>query len=289
MQNFSQSILSQFQSIKSWKRGGVRAPHKPLLLLLAIGKLLNGEEDISYDSIDETMQKLLNDFGRPTGNIRPYYPFVRLASDGIWTFNKPHLIERNKDYSKSYLEDNGITAGFTSEIAEALKTDKILVREVVQHLLETNFPETYHEPILKAAGLEVYSEQKTRIRDPHFRDKVLDAYSRKCAICDYSIRVRDTLVGLQAAHIKWHQAGGPGIETNGLALCSFHHQLLDYGAFTLDENLRICISDKVNGEGVEEWLRRFEGKPILLPRRKQYYPQQYFPEWQVNEVFKQYH
>ena len=283
-----QHILQKFQSIKSWKRGGVRAPHKPLLILLAIGKLLNGEDRITYDSIEETMQNLLNDFGRPTGNIRPYYPYVRLSSDGIWTFNKPELIEHNKDYSRTYLENNGITAGFMPEIAQALKTDKNLVKNIVQHLLETNFPDTYHESILKAVGLEAYYEQKTRLRDTHFRDKVLDAYSRKCAICDYSIRMRDTLVGLEAAHIKWHQAGGPGIETNGIALCSLHHQLLDYGALTLDANLRIRVSDKANGNGVEEWLLRFEGKPILLPRRRQHYPEHDFLAWHASEVFKTY-
>jgi putative restriction endonuclease len=52
--------------------------------------------------------------------------------------------------------------------------------------------------------------------------------------------------------------------------------------------LRIRVSDKVNGNGMEEWLLRFEGKPIILPRKKQYYPQPEFIQWHVNEVFKTY-
>ena len=37
MQHHHQTILHQFQSIKSWKRADQRAPHMPLLILLAIG------------------------------------------------------------------------------------------------------------------------------------------------------------------------------------------------------------------------------------------------------------
>lgn len=288
MQQTNQAILQKFKDIRTWKRGDIRAPHKPLLLLLAISRLLNGEEEIPYESIHETMKNLLNDFGRPTRDPRPYFPFVRLASDGIWRFNKPELIEHNTDYSKRFLQNNGISAGFIPEIAQALKTDRNLVREIIYYLLENNFPETYHESILKSVGLEDFLNNYPRIRDPHFRNKILDAYSRRCAICNYNIRIRDTLVGLEAAHIKWHQAGGPSYENNGLALCSLHHLLLDYGALTLDETLRIRVSDKVNGNGMKEWLLRFEDKPIILPRKKQYYPQPEFIQWHANEVFKTY-
>ena len=37
-------------------------------------------------------------------------------------------------------------------------------------------------------------------------------------------------LGIEAAHIKWHQAGGPDTEDNGLALCTLHHKRFDRGA-----------------------------------------------------------
>ena len=36
-------IRDRFNSITVWKRGGERAPHKPLLALYAIGRVLRGE------------------------------------------------------------------------------------------------------------------------------------------------------------------------------------------------------------------------------------------------------
>lgn len=37
-----QDILQQFESINTWQRKGVRAPHKPLLMLLALGEIQRG-------------------------------------------------------------------------------------------------------------------------------------------------------------------------------------------------------------------------------------------------------
>ena len=47
-------IIQKFAALGTWKRAGTRAPHKPLLVLYAIGKLLRGENRlISYCEIDE--------------------------------------------------------------------------------------------------------------------------------------------------------------------------------------------------------------------------------------------
>jgi putative restriction endonuclease len=36
-------LREKLNSIKMWQRGGERAPHKPLLLLYALGRLTHGE------------------------------------------------------------------------------------------------------------------------------------------------------------------------------------------------------------------------------------------------------
>jgi predicted restriction endonuclease len=35
----SSGVLDQFRSVHVWQRAGERAPHKPLLVLLALGRL----------------------------------------------------------------------------------------------------------------------------------------------------------------------------------------------------------------------------------------------------------
>ena len=64
---------------------------------------------------------------------------------------------------------------------------------------------------MDAVGLEIQFEQTLRRRrDPAFRERVLMAYQYRCAVCGYDLRLGTQQVALEAAHIKWHQAGGPG-------------------------------------------------------------------------------
>lgn len=50
------------------------------------------------------------------------------------------------------------------------------------------------------------------------------------------------------------QHGGPCEIPNGLALCAIHHKAFDKGSIGLDENMRMLVSDSVNGEGIVERL-----------------------------------
>jgi putative restriction endonuclease len=94
-------------------------------------------------------------------------------------------------------------------------------------------------------------------------------------------------IGLEAAHLKWHQAGGPDHETNGPALCTMHHKLLDHGAFRISVDYRLFVSDRVNGTaGVEEWLFRYVGADVQRPRRTLCEIRPEFIQWHVREVWK---
>ena len=101
------------------------------------------------------------------------------------------------------------------------------------------------------------------------------------------MRLRLNPVALEAAHIRWHQAGGPDLEVNGLALCSLHYKLFDRGAFTLSNDLEVLVSDDANGTaGFHEWLMRFHGEKLNFPQREAYYPGENYTRWHVREVFK---
>lgn len=76
----------------------------------------------------------------------------------------------------------------------------------------------------------------------------------------------NNLVAVEAAHIKWHQAGGPDREENGLALCARHHKLFDRGVFTINPASELIVSENANGaNGLEEWLMRYHGKTSVCP------------------------
>lgn len=280
-----QEIINAFDQIKSWTRGYERAPHKPLLILIALGEIQNGNKQyIRFSDIEEKLKNLLFDFGPPRKNIKPQYPFVRLANDGIWQLNRPEIIDTSSDPSSQFLIENEISASFIPEIRQKLINDPVLLKEIAWLILRKNFPESIHEDILAATGIDLTLNKK-RIRNAVFRDQILIAYEYRCAVCEFSVRLGQKNIALEAAHIKWFEAQGPDTENNGIALCTMHHKLFDFGAFTLKNNI-IFVSELVNGTGAQEWLFRFHGKEIKLPQSTKYYPEPEYTEWHVNEVFK---
>ena len=281
-----EEVLKSFKKIKSWKKGSERAPHKSLLVLLALGEIQRGNTDfLSFEAIEEKLENLLVDYGPPRQNNRPEYPFVRLANDGIWKLNKPDLVNTSKDYSPSFLKGNDIRAGFDQEIIRAFQTEQKLILEVTNHILEKNFPDSLHEDILQSVGILNIPYQK-RKRNPEFRQKVLVAYEYECAICGFSVMLDNKLICLEAAHIKWFEAKGPDSQENGIAMCTLHHKLFDYGAFTISHDGNIIVSDRAHGSGTDNWLKKHHGMKIKKPQRREYCPEHTFLEWHVNEVFK---
>ena len=159
------------------------------------------------------------------------------------------------------------------------------MREIVQDLLNANFPESIHQDILDAVGIEFAVE--TRLVVARSPERILRAYEYSCAICGFDVRLGSIPVALEAAHIKWHQAGGPDEECNGLALCTLHHKLFDRGVFTLSNSMSIIVSEAANGtRGFQEWVVAFHGQAIRPPQRQTYYPDENWVAWHVREVFQ---
>ena len=293
-----EQILQRFETLRQWGSGEERAPHKPLLVLYAIGKLLRGEDRlISYaDDIEENLKNLLREFGPRRNHYNPQFPFWRLQNDEIWEVSNADKIglTPSGDAHITDLRNYNVTGGFNETISEQLQNDSELTFEIVHSLLNAHFPDSYHEDILQAVGIPYLTPvpyltrtPHLKHRDPKFRENILKAYEYKCAICGFDMKLRNQPIALEAAHIKWHRAGGPDIEVNGLALCSLHHKLFDRGAFRLSMEWEILVSDDACGSvGFEEWLMKFHGEKINFPQRQSYYPNEDYIGWHVKEVFK---
>lgn len=286
------TVLEKFTNIKTWTRGDERAPNKPLLILLALGQLQSGNEKLHFKTLESKLTELLKEFGPARKVYHPEYPFWRLQNDGIWQLiNAENVTARkgNTDAKKSELIRYDVIGNFTPEILEKLKKTPTLISEIAQIILNLNFPETWHEEILDAVDLDIYKvinlNYKNK-RDPDFRNKILNAYEHKCAVCGLSLQMQGLYPVLEAAHIKWHQVLGPDVENNGIALCSIHHKLFDRGAYTLDENNTILVSEYIYGEGLGDWLLRYHGSQLSYPIRTDYYPLVEFKNWHKKEVFR---
>jgi putative restriction endonuclease len=116
---------------------------------------------------------------------------------------------------------------------------------------------------------------------------VLTAYEYRCAVCGFDVRLGTQPIALDAAHIRWHQAGGPDRGGNGLALCVLHPKTFDLGAFTLSPQGVLLVSDQAHGTaGFEEALLRHHGKEVRPPQRPEFQPEAAFLGWHGREVFK---
>ena len=292
--NYS-AILERFSGLKTWKSGGERAPHKPLLLLLALGKCRNsGQRLLKFSEIEAELKDLLISFGPYRKSIKSEQPFWRLTSDKLWEIPDKKLITVNVsgDPSRRKLIEKGIQGGFSEEIFKRLASDGSLFEQVVENLLQENFPDTYHEDIRIATGFLPTEKCAIRIstcRDSGFRNRILTIYQYRCAVCGFELRLGGNSICLEAAHIMWHQAGGPPTEQNGLALCSLHHKMFDRGVFTIDPSRRVIVSELTNGPSSDEWAYRFRGKELLLPFNNEYHPSEKFISWHLKEVFRPYY
>lgn len=286
-----EEIIRRFQNLNIWRNGDERAPHKPLLVLYAIGKLLRGEDRLQYVDIEEDIRNLLREFGPTRPNYNPHFPFWRLQNDEIWQVSEIDSIRLTEsgDAYVTDLRNYNVSGCFSNAILTRLQNDSELTCEIVRTVLDGHFQPSLHADILHTVGIEFpLLTVDTRTLTADFWEDVLRAYEYRCAVCGFDLHLRYQLIAMEASHIKWPQAGGPNSVENGLALCSLHRKLFDFGAFTLSPELEVLVSEYAYGSvGFEEWLMRFHGEAIRFPPpRPAYQPHTDFTGWHSREVFK---
>lgn len=274
-----------------WRRGDERAPHKPLLVLYALGQLQSGAGRlIPFDQLERPLERLLKEFGPPRKSPHPELPFFHLKNDGVWEIDERVPLSRRKGSKnplRTELRKWRIGGGFTVPIFEELKRRPEAVRELAREILAAHFPESLHRSITSAIGLELEATTRGSGRDSEFRRSVVAAWGHRCAFCGYAVQLDNADLGLEAAHIRWCQFGGPDTTDNGLACCSIHHQAFDRGAITISDQLLILVSSRLHGSGkLDDLFLTLHGAPLPRPSLKAAQPRREFLQWHRAEVFR---
>ena len=195
----------------------------------------------------------------------------------------------------SDLREHGIRGGLSQDVLSVLERNPSLAWRVVQGLLNEYFPPSLHEDVLMDVGLAgkvglvdlTGTKSRHEGRDRSFREVVLRAYESRCALCELDVRVDEQPIGLEAAHIKWHSAGGPAQVANGMALCVLHHKFFDSGLFTVSSDLTVLVGGLAVGESVEESLNKYRGLVLpVFPDRPDERPASKYLEWHTRAVFR---
>jgi putative restriction endonuclease len=286
-------VIERLTNLRQYQGDGRRAPHKPLLVLLALGQLsATGSSSLEWSVVEDRLGGLLAEFGTSTttGSSSAAYPFTRLRSDGIWQLSRDVPND-----NVGPLNAEAIEGHFSPEIEEELRRSPAAVHDVARALVESQFPLSIASDVLVAVGLDpdlVFSSPSglsmpvsVRKRDPNWRRRIVAAWDRSCAFCGFDGSLGGAPVGIEAAHVRWFTFEGPDELDNGLALCSLHHKLFDRGAIGLADGT-VVVSDSFSAVG-PMGRRVYDLHGVeLRPRPGTVLPAADHVEWHRREVFK---
>jgi putative restriction endonuclease len=286
-------IVTRLTHLRQHHKDGQRSPHKPLLVLLALGQLVNmGSSRMEWSVVEQRLGELLDAFG-PSGSraSNPAYPFTRLRADHIWQLSRDVPND-----SLTALGEAPIYGSFTPDIEEALRTDATAADKVARTVVEQQFPLSLLADVLSAVGLDpdrifgaaplIDLVEPARKRRGSWRFEILEAWDRACAFCGFDGQMSGAAVGVEAAHIRWFNFGGPDEPDNGLALCSLHHKLFDRGVLGLGDPRTVIVSNRFSARS-DTAKRVYDlHQRELSPRPGTALPAEAHVEWHGSEVFK---
>jgi putative restriction endonuclease len=120
----------------------------------------------------------------------------------------------------------------------------------------------------------VTSSVRIRLHQRSFRERVLEAYQRQCALC----RFRHEEL-LEAAHIipDSHPEGEPAVR-NGIALCTLHHSAFDRRFIGIRPDYKIEIRPDImrehDGPTLVHAIQALHGQSIFIPKAPALRPDQ---------------
>ncbi|MFD5031421.1 phosphorothioated DNA-binding restriction endonuclease [Streptomyces sp. NPDC058220] len=271
--------VERISRMRRWARQGERAPHKPLLLLYALGRYQRDRTvGLRFTDTEADLARLLAEYGPPR-TTSPGYPFHHLTSDGFW-----HVSTEDGGASPGpglgRLRATGATGSLSPELRADLDADPGLLARMARLLLDTNFAPSLHADIRADTGLDIEGAEPDnghaprvlipapRRRDPALRELVLTAYEYRCAFCGYDGLLSRVPVGLEAAHVRWWAFEGPDTLSNALCLCSLHHKLFDKGVLGLTADRDITVSRSFVGrsDAARQFVTDLVGRPLLAPQ-----------------------
>jgi putative restriction endonuclease len=286
------NLDSLVANVVTWKKGDKRAPHKPLLLLLASGNIQRGGKRLQlFEDIEPQLTRALELFG-PAGRVAtPQYPFWRLQHDGLWEVESDgpmRLRKSSDDPTKKALVERRARAGFISGYFDALRTDRAAQSRLIHQLLDAHFPPSIHEDIIAFFNLGIdVAEAEDNTPAGDFRQRVMKAYGWKCAVTHFSVGFQRAIFGVEPSFIRWPQAGGKSAVSNAIALTTLHRKLFHLGVFTIDAKYRLRVSRQASEDCLPPGLlNQFAGKEIVVPSDLYEQPDKECLEWHASEVFR---
>jgi putative restriction endonuclease len=292
------TYVRKFIKLKRGSVKGMKAPHKPVMLLSIIEGIEKGEIRFNQIRIIPELVANFKDFwsqlvkdSRFSENFS--LPFFHLHSDGFWhlqTFSGREIALTSSHSIKSFTHLKEVVdyAYFDQELYDLLSNEH--TRQILkQTLLETYFPNTHlqsnlligeiinqilHEPsaIYKTKAMN-FDEEEVFVRSGVFKKEIPKIYNHTCAISGMRIITAADIQMIDTCHIVPFSESHDDTITNGIALCPNLHRAFDRGLISIDTEYRVLVKPFKEQENFYS-IKQFEGKQTLLPNSKHYFPSQ---------------
>lgn len=123
-----EAFLDKLEAMRRFQREAAIAPHKPLVVLYALGAFQRGVRLVAFTDVERAIAPLICEFWKSDGVPRVEDPFVRLANDGFWhlNFERAAVITDSGAISVAKLRILNASAGFDALTFQMLSAKPIL-------------------------------------------------------------------------------------------------------------------------------------------------------------------
>jgi len=147
-------ILKLFSSINCARQGDGFAPHKPILILLLLERVLNGHTNsFSFAELDHDLKKLLEKYGSNNASNTRNEPFWRLKNDGLWDITAPsELSSQSSTPTPNQLIEAEVYAQLKDDLYQGIRHNPELIAEIAKSLVTQFISEPLQSPLLADAA-----------------------------------------------------------------------------------------------------------------------------------------
>lgn len=310
MQENLLKYLKAFKKLRIDRSHGGAAPHKPILLLsvcqayqqqlFTTSRIYLTAELVALFKVNWNLLVTTNHDCRIT------YPFFYMKSEGFWQ------LVTFPEYGVAITAGTNIK-GFNQlkSMVDYAEVDKELFQLFIdlasnnvlqQFLLDEYFPVTKRKfnrsvaeqgklfddlenKILHEDGVEYraeidalmqrHDEEEIFLRGSMFKREIPKIYNYTCCISGMRIDAAANISMIDACHIIPFSTSHDDTITNGIALCPNLHRAFDRKLIGIDREYRVIISKAFKETDSDYMIARFDGKQILLPHEKKYWPDRY--------------
>ncbi len=320
MQEILQQYLKRFEKLRIDRSHGI-APHKPILLISILQAYQNNFITTPRIYITPELVTLFKAnwslLVSTNHDCRISYPFYYLKSDKFWklipqsgfdNIDKMGSLVKNLANLNAAIEYAAIDDDLFLLVKEK-STNNILQQFLLNHYFsetKNNFSNSLDEQqkmisdiegkILHEDAIEYRTETKKLLQQNNeeevflrgslFKREIPKIYNNTCCISGMKIDATINVSMVDACHIVPFSESYDDTITNGIALCPNLHRAFDRGLIGIDSNYKVVVSNTFKEEESNYSIHRFEGKEIMLPRMKDYFPLKGNFEWHQTNIYR---